>query len=184
MAAKANRTGTADQKTAAERSRKRAFPTRGPHGGMQLLLVEDVPNLGKIGDVVEVRPGYARNYLLPRGMATLVTDHNLRLVERHKEKVQKAREAKLADLRMLAEQIARVTITVEALANEEGHLYGSVGPQEISKALKEQNLLVEPDMVRLEGVIKQANALYEVDVHLAPEVDTKVKVLVIGQQKA
>ncbi|MCS6976329.1 MAG: 50S ribosomal protein L9 [Gemmatales bacterium] len=182
MAAKANPTKKPDQQT--QRTRKRNFPTRGPHGGVRLLLVEDIPNLGSIGDVVEVRPGYARNYLLPRGKATLVTEHNLRLVEQHKEKVRKAREAKLADLRMLAEQIARVTVTIEANANEEGHLYGSVGPQEISKALKGLNLLVEPDMIRMEGVIKQANALYEVDVHLAPEIDTKVKVAVIAQKEA
>lgn len=173
-----------DKNNATKAGRKRSFPTRGPHGGIQLLLAEDVPNLGKIGDVVEVRPGYARNYLLPRGLATLVTEHNLRLIEKHKDKIRLAREAKLADLRMLAEQISRVTVTIEANANEEGHLYGSVGPQEISKALKAQNLMVEPDMIKMEGVIKQANALYEVDVHLAPEIQAKAKVAVIRLQEA
>jgi large subunit ribosomal protein L9 len=152
---------------------------KGPHGGMQLLLVEDIPNLGKSGDVVEVKPGYGRNYLLPRGLATPVSNHNLRLLERHKQRVQQAREARLADLRALAEQIKKATVTIEANANEEGHLYGSVGAPEISRALKAMNLNVEPEAVRLEGPIKEV-ALYGVKIHLALEVETEVKVLVIG----
>src|SRR3954465_4620686 len=78
---------------------------RGSHRGMQLVLTEDVPNLGKQGDVVEVRPGYGRNYLIPRGMATVPTPHNLRLLERYKIKVKQAREARVADLKNLAAQI-------------------------------------------------------------------------------
>ncbi len=146
---------------------------------MRLLLVEDVPNLGHSGDVVEVKPGYGRNYLLPRGLATTVTNHNLRLIERHKERVSQAREARLADLRVLAEQIKKVTVTIEANATEEGHLYGSVGAPEISKALKAQNLPVEPEAIHLEGPIKEV-ALYGVKVHLTPEIESEVKVLVIG----
>src|SRR5262245_31871642 len=91
---------------------------KGSHGGMQLVLIEDVPNLGRQGEVVEVKPGYGRNFLLPRGLATVPTDHNLRLLERYKVRVQQAREARVADLRVLAEQIARTTITIEANANE------------------------------------------------------------------
>ena len=82
---------------------------------------------------------------------------------RYKERVTQAREAKIADLKVLAEQIQRVPhVTIEANANEEGHLYGSVGAAEISKALKGKNLKVEPDMVKLEGVIKECG-LYEVE---------------------
>src|SRR6516164_10849141 len=129
---------------------------KGTHGGMQLVLTEDVPNLGKQGEVVEVKTGYGRNYLLPRGMATIPTAHNLRLLERYKIRVLQAREARIADLRALAEQIAKMAgITIEANANEEGHLYGSVGPAEISKGLKAKGLMIEPDMVHHEGVIKE-----------------------------
>src|SRR5215468_10256395 len=135
---------------------------KGPHGGMQLVLTEDVPHLGKQGELVEVKGGYGRNYLLPRGLATIPTQHNLRLLDRYKQRVQQAKEARIADLRVLAEQIQRVPhITIEANANEEGHLYGSVSAPEISKALKGKNLKVEPEMVRLEGPIKEC-ALYEV----------------------
>src|SRR2546425_6758854 len=112
---------------------------KGKHGGMQLVLTEDVANLGKQGDLVEVKAGYGRNYLVPNGLATVPTAHNLRLLDRYKQRVQAAREARIADLRSLAEQIQRLTVTIEANANEEGHLYGSGSAPEGSKALKATN---------------------------------------------
>jgi large subunit ribosomal protein L9 len=160
------------------KSKRRDQVRKGSHGGMQLVLTEDVPNLGKQGALVEVKPGYGRNYLLPNGLATVPNDHNIRLIERYKERVRLAREAKMADIKNQAEQIARMTITIEAAANEEGHLYGSVGAPEISKALKAQNLQVEPDAVRLEGQIKEC-ALFAVKIHLGYDIETEVKVLVI-----
>jgi large subunit ribosomal protein L9 len=155
---------------------------KGTHGGMHLVLTEDVANLGRQGDLVEVKPGYGRNYLLPRGLATVPTDHNLRLLQRYKERVQQAREARIADLRVLAEQIARTPITIEANANQEGHLYGSVGAAEIAQALKAKNLPVEPNMVRLEGPIKQA-AIFDVKLHLGHEIESTAKVLVVPLQE-
>src|ERR1700694_2192062 len=148
---------------------------KGPHGGMQLVLTENVANLGKQGDLVEVKAGYGRNYLLPNGLATVPTEHNMRLLERYKQRVQAAREARIADLKILAEQIQRVSVTIEANANEEGHLYGSVGAPEISRGLKVLNLKVEPDMIRLEGPIKEC-ALFAVKLHLGHDIDTEVKV--------
>jgi large subunit ribosomal protein L9 len=155
---------------------------KGSHGGMQLVLTEDVPNLGRQGEVVEVKPGYGRNYLLPNGLATIPSEHNLRLLERYKQRVQAAREARIADLKVMAEQIQRLTVTIEAIANEEGHLYGSVGAPEISKALKGQNFNVDPDMVRLEGPIKEC-ALYSVKLNLGHDIESEVKVLVVRQQE-
>src|SRR6516162_599041 len=139
---------------------------KGSHGGMQLVLVEDVANLGRQGDVVEVKPGYGRNYLLPRGLATVPTEHNLRLLDRYKERVQQAREARIADLRALAEQIQRVPgITIEANANDEGHLYGSVAAPDVARGLKAKGMPVEADMVRMEGVIKETG-LFAVKLNL------------------
>lgn len=163
---------------------------KGAHGGMQLVLTEDVPNLGKQGDVVEVKAGYGRNYLLPNGLATVPSEHNLRLLAKYKERVQQVRESKIADLKVLAEQIQRVTVTIEANAHEtvdeEGNkrflLYGSIGAPEVSKALKAMNLNVEQDMVRLEGPIKEC-ALFSVKVHLGYDINTEVKVLVVKQQE-
>lgn len=159
-------------------TKQRSQVRKGSHGGMQLVLTEDVTNLGKQGELVEVKAGYGRNYLLPRGLATVPTQHNLRLLERYKQRVQQAREARIADLKVLAEQINRTTVTIEANANEEGHLYGSVGPQEVAVALKAKNLPVEPDMVRMEGPIKET-ALYEVKLNLGYDIEAAVKVVVI-----
>jgi large subunit ribosomal protein L9 len=159
-------------------TKQRKQVRKGAHGGMQLVLVEDVQHLGKQGDLVEVKPGYGRNYLVPNGLATLPTEHNLRVLERYKKRVHQAREARVADLKIVAEQIARTTITIEANANEEGHLYGSVGAPEISKALKAKNMPIEADMVRLEGQIKEI-ALFAVKLNLGYEIETEVKVLVV-----
>jgi large subunit ribosomal protein L9 len=155
---------------------------KGKNGGMQLLLTEDIPHLGKQGELVEVKGGYGRNYLLPMGKATIPTQHNIKLLEHHKIRVTQAREAKVADLKVLSEQIGKVPhVTIEANANEEGHLYGSVGAPEISRALKGKNLKVEVDMVRLAGVIKECG-LYEVPLNLGYEIETTVKVMIDRQK--
>jgi len=157
---------------------------KGPHGGMQLVLCEDVTHLGKQGEVVEVKPGYGRNYLVPRGLAVVPSEHNLRLLERHKVRVQQAREARIADLKSLAEQIQRIPgITIEANANEEGHLYGSVGAVEVAKGLRGKGLMVEPDMVKLEGGPIKEVALYAVKLNLGYDIETEVKVAVIRAQE-
>jgi large subunit ribosomal protein L9 len=163
-------------------SKQRNQIRKGTHGGMQLVLTEDVPNLGQQGDLVEVKAGYGRNYLLPHGLATVPSEHNLRLLERYKLRVKAAREARIADLRVMAEQIQRLTVTIEANANEEGHLYGSVGAAEVAKALKSQNLNIEPEMVKMEGPIREC-ALYAVKLQLGYEIETEVKVLVVKQQE-
>ena len=149
---------------------------------MKLILREDVYNLGKSGEVVSVKPGYGRNYLLPNSLAVMPTEHNMKLLERYKIRVLQAREARVADLRVLAEQIQRVTVTIEANANEEGHLYGSVDAPQISKSLKALNLNIEPEMVHMEGPIKEC-ALYAVKLVLGHDIETEVKVLVVRQQE-
>ncbi len=156
---------------------------KGPHGGMQLVLTEDVPSLGKQGDMVEVKPGYGRNYLLPRGMATVPTAHNLRLLERFKIRVRQAREARVADLKNLAEQVQKMPgITIEANATEEGHLYGSVGAPEVSKALRAKGMPVEPEMVHLEGPIKETG-LFAVKLNFGFDIEAEVKVAVVKSQE-
>lgn len=155
---------------------------KGRHGNLKLVLTEDVQYLGKQGDVVEVRPGYARNYLVPRGLGIVPNDHNLRLLERFKIRIRQAREARVADLKAMAEQIAKMAgITIEAAATPEGHLYGSVGPAEIAKGLRGKNLPVEAEMVRVEGAIKEAG-LYGVKLNLGYDIETEVKVAVIAVQ--
>jgi large subunit ribosomal protein L9 len=169
---------------AAKQRKQRNQMLKGKHGGMQLVLTEDVPNLGKQGDVVEVKSGYGRNYLVPRGMATIPTAHNLRLLERYKVRVRQALEARVADLKALAEQINKLAgITIEANATEEGHLYGSVSAPEISKGLKSKNLHIEPEMVRLEGGVIKETGLYAVKLSLGHEIEAEVKVAVVKVQE-
>lgn len=154
----------------------------GKHGNMKLVLTDDVTYLGKQGDVVEVRPGYGRNYLLPRGLATIPTAHNLQLLERFKIRVRQAKEARVADLKALAEQIQKMAgVTVEALANDEGHLFGSVGPAEVAKALRSKNLPVDTEMVRMDVHIKEIG-LYAVKLNLGYDIEAEVKVVVLKSQ--
>src|SRR3954470_4363069 len=163
--------------------KRRNQPLKGKHGGWQLVLIEDVTHLGKQGDVVEVKAGYARNYLLPNSLATVPTPHNLKLLEKYKIRVHQAREARIADLKVLAEQIQHVNVTVEVNATEEGHLYGSVGPAEVSKALRGRNLPVETEMVHMEAPIKELG-LYAVKLTLGYDIESEVKVLVVKPQEA
>ena len=159
--------------------RKRDQVLKGKSGGMLLVLTQDVLHVGKQGEVVEVRHGYGRNYLLPRGLATAPSQHNLRLLDRFKVKLQQAREARQADLKAMAEQIARLGgVNIESRVNEEGLLYGSVGAAEIMKALKAKNLMVEEEMIRLEGVIKETG-IYAVKLNLGYEIEADLTVAVI-----
>src|SRR5258707_11873361 len=182
MAKKAAPTAAPKPKQPAKKVRQRKQMRRGPHGGMHLVLIEDVQHLGKQGDLVEVKPGYGRNYLLPNSLAVMPTEHNMRLLERYKVRVHQAREARVADLKVLVDQIHRTArITIEANATEEGHLYGSVTGAEISRALKGKNLVVEPDMVHLAEPIKECGVYASVKLALGYDIEATVEVVVVPQ---
>ena len=151
---------------------------KGPHGGIELLLVQSVDHLGKQGEVVEVKRGYALNYLLPQGLATMATDHHKRMVEKHRARLQAIQNERLADLRQLADNLGKQSVTIEANANDEGHLYGSVGAVEIVKALKQHEITITADQVRLKGPLKELG-LYTVQIHLGQEIEGELKVWVV-----
>ena len=151
---------------------------RGKHNGVQLLLIQSVDHVGQQGDVVEVKRGYAMNFLLPQGLATIATDHHKRMVEKHRAKLQEIQNARMAGLRQMADNLARQSITIEANANDEGHLYGSVGAPEIVAALKKAEITITADQVRLKGPLKELG-LYTVDIHLGHEVEAELKVWVV-----
>ena len=113
-----------------------------------------------------------------QGLATFATPHNLRIVERHRERQRQLDEARRADLLNLAAQISQRTLTIEANANPDGHLYGSVNADQIAAALRADNLAVEEEHVRIEGPLKELG-LYTIAIHLAPDVDTEVKLWVV-----
>jgi large subunit ribosomal protein L9 len=145
---------------------------------LEVLLRRSVESLGRVGEVVRVRNGYARNYLFPYGIAVPPTTENLRLVEKDKE-AEAVVEAEKARARAeLAARLAAVTLTIEANANPEGHLFGSVGPRQIVEALAAKGFAIEERHVALEPV-KQVGE-YEVTVRLAADAEVKVKTWVVG----
>lgn len=156
---------------------------KGEHGGVELLLIQSVDNLGKQGEVVEVKPGYANNYLLPQGLAAVASDHHKRMVDKHKSKLQEIEQARLKDLRDLGALIEKQSVTIEANANEEGQLYGSVGAAEIVSGLKQADIDVTNDQIRLSGVLKELG-LYTVKVHLHQEIEVDLKVWVVPTVEA
>ena len=167
---------TKSKKKNAVPHRSKRLP-KGPNG-VELLLVHPVEHLGNQGDVVQVRPGYATNYLMPQGLATLATDHHKRMVEKHRAQLEAIEKARLGSLRNLAAELAKQSITIEANANDEGHLYGSVGATEVANALKRNNFHIAADQVRLKGPLKELG-LYTVAIHLGQEVEAEVKIWVV-----
>jgi len=164
-------------KTTKSRPSHKRLP-RGKHSGVELLLIQSVDHVGQQGDVVEVKRGYAMNFLLPQGLATIATDHHKRMVDKHRAKLQEIQNARMAGLRQMADNLARQSITIEANANDEGHLYGSVGAPEIVAALKKSEITITADQVRLKGLLKELG-LYTVNIHLGHEVEAELKVWVV-----
>jgi large subunit ribosomal protein L9 len=148
------------------------------NGGIELLLVQSVDHLGKQGDVVSVRPGYANNYLLPQGLATIASDHHKRMVEKHREKLAAIEKARLKKLLDLAAELSKQSVTIEANASDEGQLYGSVSAADIVVALKAMDFDVSREQLKMEGVLKEVG-LYSVKVRLHSEVETEIKVWVV-----
>jgi large subunit ribosomal protein L9 len=152
---------------------------KGPNGGIQLMLIQNVEHLGKSGEVVEVKPGYANNFLLPEGLAIVANDHHKRMVEKHKAKLLEIEQKRLASLRTMADELSKQSLNIEANANEEGHLYGSVGATEIVAALKANGFSsVTSEQIKLQGVLKELG-LYTVKVQLHHDIATEIKVWVV-----
>lgn len=144
----------------------------------ELLLAERVANLGDQGEIVRVRAGYARNYLIPHGYATIATEHNKKMVVRHRERQAEAQKDRVKSLKALADSVSKYSVTIEANANSEGQLYGSILAADISKQLKAANFAVEPGHIKLEGPLKETG-MYSVRVELGSDVATEAKVWVV-----
>jgi large subunit ribosomal protein L9 len=158
--------------------RRQNHPLRAKDGHIAVLLTHPVPHLGQPGELVKVRPGFARNYLLPQGLATFATQHNLRMVEKHRARLKQLEEARRADLQNLGAQIAQRSLTIEANANEEGHLYGSVNADQIALTLKKEGFPVETENVKIEGPLKDLG-LYTIKITLGQDIETEVKLWVV-----
>ncbi|MBM3973639.1 MAG: 50S ribosomal protein L9 [Planctomycetes bacterium] len=148
---------------------------------MELLLKQNIEHLGRIGDVVKVKPGYARNYLLPRGLAVMVTKSNVAEIERARALALAEEQKRVASLQDLATKLAEASVTIEGRANAEGHLFGSVTNSNVAAALRDKGFAVEDKQVRLENPLKEIG-VYDVLVHLHADVEAKVKVWVVQQK--
>lgn len=150
---------------------------------MRVLLRKNVSKLGRIGEVVEVKPGYAKNYLLPQGLASEPTEGNIRVIEaeRHAYLEQLAKDH--AELEAKAELVRRKEVTIAARANEEGHLYGSIGPAQIAAALAAEGIFLKPENIVLDEPIRKLDK-YDVQVRFAEDVTAMIHVWVVPHHEA
>ncbi len=148
---------------------------------MKLLLCRNVDRLGIVGDIVDVSAGYGRNYLVPQGLATEPTQANIRALAKARRAAELERVRHREQLQALAKRLENVEVTVRARANEEGVLYGSVGPREISAALVEEGHPILPDQIALATPIRHLDNV-AVDVRLTDDVQATVKVWVVREK--
>jgi large subunit ribosomal protein L9 len=151
---------------------------------MQVILLEKVKKLGDLGDTVNVKPGYGRNFLLPQGKALPATEANRAVFEARKAELIKKFGDSLNAAKMRAEKIGGKTITIKMLAAEEGRLYGSVGPADIITAAGEQGVEIKKSEIDLvSGAIRQVGS-YDIAVRLHPEVETSLTIVIVEQKAA
>lgn len=148
---------------------------------MQVILRDRLENLGDAGEVVTVKPGYARNYLIPKGLAYEATDANLRRIERERAQVVKRAADQLQSARQRAASIEGVSVTFNARAGDEGRLFGSITTADIAAKLAEQGIEIDRKQIQLDEPIK-ALGVFSVPVRLHADVRPEVKVWVIKEE--
>ncbi len=142
---------------------------------MQVILREELPNLGTIGDVVRVKPGYARNYLLPRGLAIEASGRNMKELEHQKRVIAEKRLRQQKSAAAVAERMKSVTLNFAVRAGEDGKLFGSITNQDVHRALEEKGFAIERRRILLEEPIKNLGS-HEVVIHVGP--DTRATITV------
>jgi large subunit ribosomal protein L9 len=145
---------------------------------MEVILNQDVEKLGKAGSVIKVKDGFARNFLIPKGLAMAVTSANLKKLEQERQKktdqLEKIRQQSLK----LKERLHGFSLTIPALVQEEDKLYGSVSGQDIAEALREEGFDIDKERIILEQAIKSLG-IYEIPIKLHPEIIATVKVWIV-----
>ncbi len=148
---------------------------------MQIILLDKVVNLGALGDVVKVKDGYARNFLIPSGRARRATQSAIAEFEARRAELEKAAAAKLAEAQALGEKLAATTVKLSQKAGVDGRLFGSVTNHDVSEELNKQGFAVVKSQVRMpNGPLKNAGD-YTVQVHLHTDVNVEVAVSVLGE---
>ena len=148
---------------------------------MNVILLEKIGNLGDLGDEVSVKPGFARNYLLPQGKAVTADVENRTIFEGRRAELEASANEKLAEANTRAEKLADKELSIAVKSGEEGRLYGSVGTQNIADALTAEGIPVERSEIRMpEGVIRVLGE-YEIAIQLHTDVTAEIKVIVVPE---
>jgi len=147
---------------------------------MQVILLEDVPSLGKAGDLVKVADGYGRNFLIPQKKAIVSTEKNIKMLDHQKRDVQRGIEKKRRDVQKVAEEIENLSCTLARSVGESGKLFGSVTSMDIEGFLKERGIEVDRKKIHIEEPIKSVG-VYSVPIKLHPEVIANLKVWVVQE---
>lgn len=148
---------------------------------MDVILLEKVANLGNLGDRVNVRPGYGRNFLIPKGKATEATRDNIAKFEARRAELERQAADALTRARARGEQLGEIVVTLSVKAGNEGRLFGSVGPSDIAEAVHAAGIELQRHEVRMpEGAIRQVGE-YDVDLHLHSDVDAQIRVHVVAE---
>jgi large subunit ribosomal protein L9 len=150
---------------------------------MKLLLIEDVESLGWLGDIVEVKTGYARNYLVPNGLAVVPTQAGTEALAEEKARRSESRQLEYQHKEQLASRIEGAEVVLAAKANELGHLFGSVAERDVAENLRQQGFAVQDAMVRMpDGHIKDLGT-HDITVRITPDLKTTVRVVVVSQDE-
>src|SRR5512133_1265676 len=144
---------------------------------VKLLLKKSIKNVGRVGDVVEVSAGYARNYLLPQDLAVLPTPGNVKKVEAIRQEIERQERERREQQAALIKQLEGVEVTLERRTNEQGHLYGAVSATDIAKALQAQNFNIEAEDINLPGRLDHVDT-YMAKVRFADDLAADIKVWV------
>ena len=144
---------------------------------VKLLLKESIKNVGRVGDVVEVSPGYARNYLLPKDLAVEPTKANVKKVEARRQEIERMERERREQQERMIGQLQAVEVHLERRANEQGHLFGSVTATDIAKQLQAQNFNINAEDINLPGRLDRVSD-YQVTVKFAEDLKADIKVWV------
>ncbi len=147
---------------------------------MRVVLKDDVKNIGKMGQIVDVADGYARNYLVPRGLAIEANTKNIRSLEHEKRIIQEKAKKIKDSTQDLSNKISAITLTIKARAGEEGKLFGSVTTMDIAELLKNEGIGIDKKKISLDEPIKRLGS-YTVNIKLHPEISAQLNVQVVQE---
>ena len=149
---------------------------------MKLILQESITGLGNPGDLVQVKSGYGRNYLLPSGKAIIANEENMKVYEARQEELKLQEEKRLESSKAIYEKLNGLSISQKVAISEEGSMYGSIGTKEISELLEVDNCVIEISSIRIpEGSLKALGS-FEIDIELHPEVIAKINLEIVPEE--